>query len=92
MRFKIGQEVVCTCPAEDWTQLGSNAKPKAPMPKRDEIVTIERYSNVPGYIVLIEYNYYSESGGRVCFEEDNFEPLANISELQEILEQQPETV
>lgn len=95
MRFKPGQQVVCT--AEWWKckkkflRFWSHWIKNCYGPKQNEIVTVYCYSaNAPNMIVLNEY--LNAKDGLHGYDEQWFEPLADISELKEILEQQPKTV
>ncbi len=91
MRFKPGQQVVCVY--DEWfAQNGINAGSRVfgRMPKKGDIVTIERYIKPDHF--YIEGVYTDLGGGRLCFEDDCFEPLMDISELTEILEQESATV
>lgn len=80
MRFKVGQEVVCT-KRDEWT-------PGPLGPKFNEVVTVIGYNpHYPWGAVLSEYStiYWG-------FHEMWFEPLADISELVEILNEETITV
>lgn len=86
MRFKTGQKVVCVN-RNGWTsRLSGKSKPG---PLFNEIVTVE--SNQPDNTIrLTEYRMPGFIALRFSYEEDQFEPLMDITELTEILEQQPE--
>lgn len=92
MRFKVGQEVVCVVPCNGWykitgltwlQKLGLKSK-KVRGPGKNEIVTVAGYAT-PDQIILAEYLYFD--GVTISYIEGAFEPIADISELEEILEQ-----
>lgn len=84
-RFKPGQEVVCTY--DQW-QLGG--------PKKNEICVVDGVQgtwSMYTFIYLKGWDYQPPNyAGRINFNELHFEPLADITELKEILEQQPQEV
>ena len=83
MRFKIGQKIVCR---DKWVWIGGDGLG----PKDGDIVTVERYAKTSDiHIVLLEWD--NINGGRDCFNEKWFEPLADISELESLLNSVPET-
>lgn len=62
-----------------------------PGPKKDEIVTYEGVDpDNPECIYLKEYNFIAVSG-RASYYSAHFVPIASITELTEILEQQEAT-
>lgn len=84
-KFQEGQQVICKHPTGMWLGV-------VPGPFFNEVVTVSKYSAIhPGYIELIEYPV-SRCGMSLpdCYAQDWFEPFMDISELTEILEQQPE--
>ena len=81
MKFKVGQQVVCV--AKNW--VADNGHPFV-APKNNEIVTCAGYRS-SDYIFLQEYPYDSV-GQKQAFIETAFEPLMDISELEEVLNQQ----
>lgn len=86
MRFKIGQQVVCKYTDESWRVISMGSFPDNKHPKDGEIVTVMAY--VPPldgdeYILLEEY------GMRNVYFEGDFDPIANISEVIEILNSEP---
>ncbi|HEY3429293.1 MAG TPA: hypothetical protein VGK39_01370 [Cyclobacteriaceae bacterium] len=90
-RFNPGQDIVCVY--DEWfAQNGCNIGSRVfgRMPKKNEIVTVERYVR-PNHMYLVGFNT-DLGGGRLCFEDDCFEPLMDITELTEILESVPESV
>jgi len=87
-RFKPGQEVVCV--DDNWTFLNTNNK--APGPKKDEIVTVVDYGSSDHYIVILEYMTKAPNGLFFEYLEQAFEPVINITELVEILEEDPQTI
>lgn len=77
MRFKPGQQIVCTQPKSGWV---SDVTWEAVNgPDRNEIVTVLAYADECS-ILLHEYPDMNEG-----YHESNFEPLMDISELTEIL-------
>lgn len=91
MRFKPGQKVICIR-AIDWVYDNQTFSAKPIGPKKDEIVTVWQYNpDDETYIILSEYRKH-QSGWMQSFEEKNFEPLMDISELTAILEHQTQTV
>lgn len=87
MRFKIGEQIVCL--KKSWYIYPS--KESTSGPAFHEIVTVHSYDSL-STLILDEYRYDPKYGKECNFPEDCFAPLADISELKEILEQQPETV
>lgn len=83
MRFKPGQKIVCIKEGE-WRDRKGDLFP-FPCPKYGDIVTV--LSPCPFYADSIRL---SEYGNSYSFTERRFAPLMDISELTEILEQQPE--
>lgn len=82
MRFHIGQELVCISNGA-WVEEGNQRKGIGP--KYSEIVTVDSYFN--DYALhLVGYNTIWHNGKRVAFTENNFAPLMDISELEEILQ------
>ncbi len=87
MRFKPGEQVVCIRANNNkWIYNGMLFTG----PKHGEIVTISSY-NGGDCVHLVEYSI-CENGyfGINSYYEHNFEPLMDITELTEILEQQTE--
>lgn len=83
MRFKPGEQVVCV----------NNAVPNpiSLMPKVGEVVTIKGYCPVfKGNIDLVEYPV-DKRGVLQSTPEWRFEPLADITEIHEILSAEPQT-
>lgn len=91
MRFKIGQEVICIANSRGYWVDRNDPNNNFIGPKKDEIVTVEGYTNGP-YIFFEEYQELDHHGHRNCFNEIQFAPLADISELKEILESELLTV
>lgn len=94
-RFKTGQQVVAARPFKVHKcrdENGTYFKVTVPIPKLHEIVTVKKYSTVhPNHIELVEYQACPNGFALpMCFDQGYFEPLMDISELTEILEQQPE--
>lgn len=88
MRFKPGQKVVCVNKNGWKSRYTGIIKPG---PKFNDIVTVEGHGFTEhNTIRLVEYGMPGFIGPRFSYEEDQFEPLMDISELTEILEQQPE--
>lgn len=87
MRFKIGEQVVCL--KKSWVIHPSKEPTNGPA--FHEIVTVHSYDST-ATLMLVEYRYDPRYGKECNFPEDCFAPLADISELTSILEQQPETV
>lgn len=82
--FQKGQKVICTHPTGMWLGV-------FPGPKNGELVTISKYSDIhKSYVELVEYNF-SNVGNDLpdCYAQSWFKPLADISELTEILNAQP---
>lgn len=78
MRFKPGQEVVCLKSA--WEQGG---------PKKGEICTVDGHSTFGPhtFLYLAGYTYDNRNTHmRIDFNEVYFSPVADISELQEVLQ------
>lgn len=89
MRFKPGQEVICIY--DDWYEMaGIGIRYHGIAPKKGQIVTVESYRN-DFVLYLVGFNH-SLSGSRISFDEMCFEPLMDISELNEILQSQTESV
>ena len=86
-RFKPRQQVVCV--KKNWVDI--NGKRGAPGPKYNEIVTVEKYDDEP-YMFLIEHKHINYKGQVHTYNENCFEPLADISELEELLKAEPEKV
>jgi len=82
MRFKIGEEIVCTMGG--WPLGG---------PKENEVVTMDGRSCVTCKGTFIFLKEYPEAhlGWRVDYNDKYFAPLMDISELVEILESEPIT-
>lgn len=81
-RFKQGQQVVCTHPTGMWLGV-------FPGPKMNDIVTVSKYSTIhKSSIELVEYNY-SNLGYLIpdAYIQIWFEPIADINELTQILEE-----
>lgn len=95
MRFKSGQEVVCVA---EWCSYkrniltwltGNRTRVTEPYgPKVGEIVTIWRYSDTK-YMYLKEYMQKQNDLTHV-FNEQGFEPVMPLTEIQEILQKQPQ--
>lgn len=99
MRFKKGQQVVCAVNGKwifkntslsFWRRLFIKLR-HGWGPKLNEIVTVAGYSDCRVYIYLMEYRL-REHDAEYCFNETHFEPLADISELTEILEHQTQEI
>ena len=96
MRFKVDQKVVCTVNGKwiftntggFWRNLFIKLR-HGWGPKFNEVCTVQGYSKDGVNIYLKEYRL-REHDSEYCFNESHFEPLMDISELTEILEQQPE--
>ena len=95
MGFKINQQVVCTgyrsdwCQSSDlsiWQKLGLASK-SSNGPDLDEIVTVEQYDSRGIHMRLKEYPEII-NGKRMAFDEAFFEPLMDITELEEIINTQ----
>jgi hypothetical protein len=81
-RFQKGQQIICIHPTGMWLGV-------FPGPFKDEIVTVSKYSSIhPGFIELVEYPY-SHIGNNLpdCYAQEACEPLADITELVESLEE-----
>lgn len=90
MRFKKGQEVVCI--ASGLWVCGCGALHHKG-PKTNEVVTCDGYSPTGEAIYVSEYPTIADCDGtRNAFKEHLFQPLADISELTELLNEVPETV
>lgn len=87
-KFKEGQQVVCL--HDDW--MDTVTKKCDPYgPRKDQLVTVDFYSDLhPEYCCFVEYEALDSDGDKNFFHEENFAPVADITELQEIL--QSETV
>lgn len=81
-RFKLGQEVVCVSVPK---------YPPFPGPKKGEIVIVGPYGvpNPRTGCEAFEIVKYNRPGKLTLFDEKFFEPLADISELKEILNAEP---
>lgn len=98
MRFRRNQEIVCTVPRSGWhrsilswlERIGLKSMFHGYGPDKNEIVTVESYDSNGTNILLKEYAKVFSKGRRYAYNEIYFEPVADISELTEILEQQPE--
>lgn len=96
-RFKVGQQVVCISTQQQPLQAKDEfgraiGNPVSYYPKYGEIVTVVKYSTYHrNCIELVEYPFIPH-GWKLpyCYPETRFAPLMDISELTEILEQQPE--
>jgi hypothetical protein len=86
-RFKPNQSVVCVIDAP-WAYKNVNVNFG---PKYGDIVTVESYRDSQ-YLILKEHKFDPTDGMRIGFDEEFFEPLADISELESILKEQPEHV
>ena|SRR5688500_539452 len=96
-RFKIGQQVVCINEGA-WLQMnhftllqriGLKRKKHFYGPKLNEIVTV-MFTNENLFICFREYQKLTPHLNG--YHEQYFEPLADISELESILKEQPEHV
>lgn len=84
-RFKVGQKVVCKYGNGDW-QIVQNGRKHTSAPMEGEIVTIREYVEpLDGDEYFVCYEHTT-----CALDENDFEPLMDITELTEILEQQPE--
>lgn len=81
MRFKPGQEAVCIFKGTWDHGYG---------PKYNEIVKIHDVINLYGHEYLEIYGYIEPLGN--AYLAVRFQPIVSISELEEILNAQPETV
>lgn len=89
MRFKPGQKVVCVHKG-DWKSIVSGRTMNDSKPEYNEIVTVKEYKSI-AFTTGIQLTEYPTIHGEVqIFQEKWFEPLMDITELTEILEQQPE--
>lgn len=83
-RFKPGQQVVCVHPTGMWLGV-------IPGPFYGDIVTVDKYSTIhPMSIELVEYPVSRARKGYDlpdCFRQDWFEPLADLKEIEIILEE-----
>lgn len=86
MRFKPGDQVVCT-KKDGWCVVYRRpmAKRQASIgPKYNEVVTVSQGVDVPGYPVFIILEEYSKRDG---FGEIYFEPLITDEQLAEALKE-----
>lgn len=91
MRFKPGEKVVCILRG-CWYDSNTNEKTKGP--QYSEIVTVLGYYTYR-YIILKEYQYanpHLNPGLPDHYDDAAFAPLMDISELTEVLQQEPATV
>lgn len=85
MRFKIGQKIICMKKTPWRIPISGNV---GHGPLHLEEVTVSGYNPIyPTGVILREYPMNSQG-----YEEHNFEPLMDITELTEILESVPESV
>lgn len=90
MRFKPGQKVVCVND-KGWNVIQGVGITNEAGPKRGDIATVHSYAmSSKDHLALVEWRFCTLSGLHQFFEERAFEPLMDISELTEILEQQPQ--
>lgn len=95
MKFKIGQEVVCT--ADGWYKQKTSTflfitwttlKSQPYAPKKNDIVTVAGYwGRVDGrdYIYLNEFPC-PVNGVRQAFDESAFQPVVPMSEIEKLFE------
>ncbi len=83
MRFKPGQKVVCVIKGKPW-HYGFG-------PEYNEVVTVLRACEC-GCLDGVKFVEYltPKPGEEIAYMDCDFEPLIDITELTEILEQQPE--
>lgn len=90
MRFKPGQKVVCR-KEDTWISIITGKV--ATGPKFNEVCTVDHYDeHTRGFVALSEFPEATAPFTGKTFNEKWFEPLADISELTELLNEVPETV
>lgn len=88
MRFEQGQKIVCIKEGT-WLIHGTKMPTENPAPRYGDIVTCDGY-NTYGMLLLEEYNVIGVyTNTRISFNEIRFAPLMDITELTDILEQEP---
>lgn len=98
MKFRMDQEVICVNDS-GWVQnlfhkiLGLIGIKKIVQkdvagPEYGDVVTIDGYFNHE-YVYLKGYDQVDDDGERFCYDENCFVPVADISELQAILKEEP---
>lgn len=85
--FQNGQKVVCVHPTGMWLGV-------FPGPFYGDIVTVDRYSEIHKSSIELKEYPVSFVGNDLpdAYAQVWFKPLADISELTEILEQQPQEI
>lgn len=84
-RFKIGQHIICLKKGQ-WKKVQSGTLGTGPTYLEE--VTVAGYNPIyPTGVILHEYPLNPEG-----YEEHNFEPVADITELKEALKKEPATV
>lgn len=85
-KFQPGQQVVCTHPTGMWLGV-------IPGPFAGELVTVDRYSTIHKDCIELKEYPVSRAGKGFelpdAFQQQWFKPLADITELTDILEQEP---
>lgn len=87
MRFKPGQEVVCT-KKDNWS--GPVDAPEGP--KYNEVVTVHAYRPYGEFVILNEYRDGGADDDNYAYHEKHFEPVITTEELNEALADVPETI
>lgn len=86
-RFRVNQEVVCV--QADWFDAVTfNSTPYGPMV--GEIITVAGYNTFNGFLFcrFKEYPDLADDGDFYYYHEDNFEPVADITEMKAMLKQE----
>lgn len=98
MKFRMDQEVVCITNG-DWetivfdkvlSLIGIKRAIRKAMkgPKYNDIVTIDGYDDNE-FLYLKEYNFIDFDGKRPSYHESGFAPLADISDIEALLKEEP---
>jgi len=86
MRFKPGQEVVCT--VHVWTykdpNTGEQRNWEGLPPNYNDLVEIESY-RTNSHCFLVGFNLVGPTGNRIAYNDRNFEPVIDSDQLEDML-------